>query len=119
MNKYKVYASTLCDSLSLDSMCETVNKDNLKGKISALKNRIEASMEPEIRNIKDIIKLCWNKEEKKFEKPKEVSKKIFTIIKNTKNSVQWKKMFKYGGITAGIFGALTLGFSVFNNKNNV
>lgn len=118
MKKYKSYASTLCDGISLDSMCKMVNKDNLKGKVSALLKRIEASFEPEIRNIKDTVNLCWDKENKKFVKPKEVEQKLFKIIKNTKNNIQWKKMLKYGGITAGIFGAITLGFSVFGNRNS-
>lgn len=117
MKKYKTYASTLCESISLDSMCKTVTKDNIKGKISSLKKRIEASLESEIKNIKDVINLCWDKENKKFVKPKEVDNKIFKVIKNTKNSIDWKKMLKYGGIGAGIFGGLTLGYAAFLNKN--
>ena len=118
MTKYKKYASSLCDGISLDSMCKTVTKDNLKGKISALKSRIESSFEPELRNIKDIIKLCWNKEDKKFVKPNVVEKRLFEAIKDTRNSVQWKKMLKYGGITAGIFGGVTLVYSMLMNKAN-
>ena len=116
MKKYKTYASSLCEGMSLDSMCKTVTKDNLKGKISALKKKIEASLEPEMRNIKDTISLCWDKENKKFIKPKNVEDKVFKIIKNTKNNVQWKKIFKYGGVTAGVFGAATLVYSMLMEK---
>lgn len=117
MKKYKTYASSLCDGISLDSMCKTVTIDNLKGKISALKKRIEASLEPEMRNIKDTINLCWDNENKKFVKPKNVEDKIFNIIKNTKNNIQWKKMLKYGGVTASVFGAITLLYSMLITKN--
>ena len=119
MKKYKTYASTLFDGMSLDSVCKTVNKENLKGKVSAIKKRIEATLEPEIRNIKDTVKLCWDSENKKFVKPKNVEEKIFKVIKNTKNNIQWKKMLKYGGITAGVFGAVTLVYSMLMNKNNL
>ena len=118
MKKYKTYASTLCDSISLDSLCKTVNRDNLKGKVSSLKKRIEANLESELRNVKDIINLCWDSENKKFVKPKSVNDNIFKVIKNTKNNIEWKKMLKYGGIGAGILGALTLGYSVFMKNNN-
>jgi len=117
LKKYQKYASELYEGMSFDSMCKTVTKDNVKGKVSALKNKIEASIEPEIRNIKDTINLCWDKEAKKFVKPKNVEDKIFKVIKNTKNNIQWKKMLKYGGVTAGVFGAITLIYYMLINKS--
>ena len=63
----------------------------MKCKISALKKKIGASLEPEIRNIKDTISLCWDKENKKFIKPKNVEDKVFKIIKNTKTMFSGKK----------------------------
>ena len=56
MEKNRKYCATLCDGISLSTMCNTVTKDNIKDKVSALKKRILASMEPEIQNIKDTIK---------------------------------------------------------------
>ena len=109
MKKFKKYASSLCDGITLDTMCNTVNKDNIKEKVNALIKRIEASLESEIQNIKDTVKLCWDSEKKKFVKPKEVDNKFFKIIKNTKNNVNWKNAFKYGGITAGVMGIIALG----------
>ena len=119
LNKNRKYASSLFDGISLDTVCKTVTKDNLKGKITSLKSRIEASIEPEIRNVKDTISLCWDNEAKKFVKPKNVEEKIFKVIKNTKNNIQWKKMLKYGGITAGVFGAVTLVYSMLMDKGRV
>ena len=118
INENKEYTSGLYESVSLNSICNTVTKDNLKGKISALKKRIEISLEHEIRNIKDMINLCWDKENKKFVKHKNVDENIFKVIKNTKNNIQWKKMLKYGGITAGVFGAITLVYSMLIEKGN-
>ena len=119
MEKNRKYCSTLCDGISLNTMCNTVTEENLKDKISALKKRIQASMEPELQNIKDMIKLCWDKENKKFEKYKFVDNKFFNIIKDTKNDINWKQAFKKGGIVGGCFAALSLGLSLFANyKNN-
>ncbi len=108
MKGNKKFCETLCDGISLDNMCEMVNKDNLKDKISALQKRIKSAIEPEMQNIKDSIKLCWNSEEKKFVKPNEVSDKLFKIIKNTPRDIEWGKAMKYGGITAGVLGSLAL-----------
>lgn len=117
MEKNKKYCSTLCDGISLKTMCDTVTKENLKDKIAAIKERIEASLRAEKQNIKDIVALCWDNENKKFVKPKSVDEKLYKIIKNTKNDVNWKKAFKYGGITAGILGGLTIGAALLMNRN--
>ena len=117
MEKNKKYCSTLFDGISLKTVCDTVTKENLKEKISAIKERVDASLRAEKQNIKDIVALCWNSEEKKFVKPKGVDEKLFKIIKSTKNDINWKKAFKYGGITAGIFGGLTLGAGILMNRN--
>ena len=116
MNKNKTFCKSLCDGISLDTMCKTVTKENIKSKISALKSRIESSMRNELQNVKDTIKLCWDRENKKFVKPNCIEEKIYKLIKNTKSEFPWKKACKYGGITAGILGALTLGLAVASNK---
>lgn len=117
MQKNKTFCTSLFDGLSLDTVCKTVTKENIKGKISAIKQRVQASLSTEMQNIKDAINLCWDKENKKFVKPKEVDDKLFKIIKNTKNSVNWKKVCKYGGITAGVFGAATLAYSILTRQS--
>ena len=116
MNKNRTFCRSLCDGISLDGMCKTVTRENLKSKISALKSRIEVSMKQELQNVKDTIRLCWDKENKKFVKSGAVEETIYKVIKNTKNAFPWKKAFKYGGITAGIFGALTLGLAAASNR---
>ena len=118
MKKNKQFCSTLCDGISLDTMCKTVTQDNIKGKISALKRRVEASFDNELRNIKDTVKLCWDSENKKFIKPASVDDKLFKIIKNTKNSINWSKVLKFGGITAGVFGILSLGLNLYYKNQN-
>lgn len=111
MKKFKKYTSTLCEGVTFETMLKTVNKDNIQDKVSVLKNKIQASLETEIQNVKDAVKACWNSEQKKFIKPQEIDENFFKIIKNTKNSVNWKKAFKHGGIAAGITGVLTLGYA--------
>ena len=116
MKKNRAFCQTLFDGISLDTMCNTVTKENIKGKIDAIKQRIQASLSTEMQNIKDSINLCWDKENKKFVKPKEVDDKLFKIIKNTKNDINWKKVCKYGGITAGVFGAATLALAILSKQ---
>ena len=118
MKKYKKCSSELFDGLSLNTVCDTVTKDNIKGKISAIKNKIQSGLKVEYQNVKDTINLCWDSEKKKFVKPDNVDKKLFKIIKNTKNSTNWKKAFKTGGITAGVLGVLALGYSLFTKPSN-
>lgn len=117
MEKNREYCSTLFEGLSLESVCKTVTKENIKEKISAIKKRIEASLSTELQNIKDTVNLCWDKENKKFVKPDNVDNKLFKIIEDSKNKINWKKACKYGGITAGVFGALTLGMALLNQSS--
>ena len=116
MQKNKAFCSTLFDGISLETMCNTVTKENIKGKISAIKQRVQASLSTEMQNIKDSISLCWDKENKKFVKPSNIDDKLFKIIKNTKNDINWKKVCKYGGITAGVFGAVTLTLAILGRQ---
>lgn len=116
MKKFKKFSSSLCDGVTLETMCKTVNKDNLQEKVSALVKRIEASLQSEIQNIKDAAKACWDSENKKFVKPDSIDNKLFKIIKDTRNSVNWKKAFKYGGITASVMAVLTLGLTALGNR---
>ena len=117
MQKNRAFCQTLFDGISLDTMCNTVTKENIKGKIAAIKQRVQASLSTEIQNIKDSVKLCWDSENKKFVKPSGIDDKLFKIIKNTKNDINWKKVGKYGGITAGIFGAATLALAMLNRQS--
>jgi len=116
MKKNREFCKTLCDGISLDTMCDTVTKENLKEKISAIKQRTQASLKTELQNIKDTVKLCWDSDKKKFAKPDCVDNKLFKIIKDTSTSVDWKKACKYGGITAGVLGALTLVPAILSRK---
>lgn len=118
LNKYKKCSSSLFDGLSLKTVCETVNSENIKGKISTIKEKIQSSLKMEYQNIKDTVKLCWDSDKKKFVKPKNIDDKLFKIIKNTKNSIDWNKACKAGGITAGILGILALGYSFFTKTPN-
>ena len=75
-------------------------------------------MDFELLKTKNAVKLGWNSESKKFIKSSEFKDaKLFDIIKNTKSNMQWKKALKYGGITAGVMGALTVGDKMLANKS--
>ena len=41
---------------------------------------------------------------------------MFKVIKNTKNSIEWGKVAKWGGISAGIAGVIGLGLGIFAKR---
>lgn len=107
-----------CKGISSETLLEAVNSTNLKESKKSLKESLEAIMNFEMQKTKNAIKLGWNSESKKFIKTDEFKdSKLFDIIKNTKNNIQWKKALKYGGITAGILGALTVGYKMLIPRN--
>lgn len=113
----KLVSESNINGLSLDTLLETVNSDNLKGKKDALKKSIEAINEYNIDNMKETIKACWDKEGKKFVKPSGIKDNLFDVIKNTKRNDQWKKAGKYAGISAAVAGGLAVLYNMFINKN--
>lgn len=113
----KLVSESNINGLSLDTLLETVNSDNLKSKKDALKKSIEAINEYNIDNMKETIKACWDKEGKKFVKPSGIKDNLFDVIKNTKRNDQWKKAGKYAGISAAVAGGLAVLYNMFINKN--
>lgn len=108
-----------CKGISADTFIEAVNSTNLKESKKSLKESLEGIMNFEMQKTKNAIKLGWDKETKKFVKtPEFKDNKLFDVIKNTKNNIQWKKALKYGGITAGIMGALTLGYKMLTKPRS-
>ena len=115
----KLVSESNINGLSLDTLLETVNSDNIKSKKETLKKSIEAINEYNIDNMKETIKACWDKEGKKFVKPSGIKDNLFDVIKNTKRNDQWKKAGKYAGITAAIVGGLAILYNIFVPKNNL
>ena len=106
-----------CKIISSDTLTDAVNSTNLKESKKALKETLQSIMNFETVKTKNAVKLAWNKESKKFEKTAEFKDgKLFDVIKSTKNNIQWKKALKYGGITAGILGALSIVYKMFTPK---
>lgn len=102
-----------CKGISTGTLLDGVNSTNLQSSKTSLKESLEAIMNFELVKTKNAIRLGWNSESKKFIKTPEFKDgKLFNIIKNTKSSNQWKKALKYGGVTAGIMGALTVGYKM-------
>lgn len=107
-----------CKGISFDTFIDAVNSTNLKDSKKSLKDALEGIMNFELQKTKNAIKLGWNTESKKFVKtPEFKDSKLFNTIKSTKNNGQWKKALKYGGITAGIMGALTVGYKMLTSRN--
>ncbi len=108
-----------CKGISSDTFIDAINSTNLKESKKTLKDSLEGIMNFEMQKTKNAIKLGWNNESKKFVKtPEFKDNKLFDIIKNTKSTAQWKKALKYGGITAGILGAMTLGYKIIMSAKN-
>lgn len=113
LNQNKEILEDQCRGISSDTLLDAVNSTNLKNSKKALKESLEAIMNFEIQKTKNAIKLGWNSDSKKFIKtPEFKDNKLFEIITNTKSYGQWKKALKYGGITSGILGALTIGYKM-------
>lgn len=107
-----------CRGISAESFTDAVNSTNLKDSKKALKDTLQSIMNFETTKVKNAVKLAWNKENKKFEKTAEFKDgKLFDAIKGTKNKIQWKKAFKYGGITAGVMAVLTIGYKMLTSKS--
>lgn len=118
VNANKYIIEEQCKGISSETLLDTVNTANIKTSKEALKKSLEGIMNFELLKTKNAIKLGWNSESKKFIKsPEFKDAKLFDIIKNTKSNMQWKKALKYGGITAGVMGALTVGYKMFANKS--
>ena len=120
INKNKDVIEDQCRIISKDSLLDAVNSTNLKDSKKALKDSLQSIMNFELQKTKNAIKLGWNSSQKKFIKTDEFKdEKLFNIIKKTKNNAQMKKALKYGGITAGVLGALTMIYKMFiAPKNN-
>ena len=110
INANKYIIDEQCKGISSETLLDAVNTTNIKTSKEALKKSLEGIMDFELLKTKNAVKLGWNSESKKFIKSSEFKDaKLFDIIKNTKSNMQWKKALKYGGITAGVMGALTVG----------
>ena len=114
LEKNKEAAEALCRGIysSVENVIKSVNSDNIKATKDSIKKGIKASNELMYQHTKNIIEKCWDKDSKEFIKPDKIEQKVFDIVKNIKNQGQWKKALKYGGITAGVLGALTLAYKI-------
>ena len=109
----KVFAVS---GMSLDTYLSSLTTDNIQESKKVLQEQIEKRNMTNYQTFKNLTEKCWNKEKKCFTKPDEVEQKIFDVIKNTKTKGQWKKALKYGGVTAGVMGALTLGYKMMTSN---
>ncbi|MBD9222757.1 hypothetical protein EGQ24_02490 [bacterium] len=110
----KVFAVS---GMSLDTYLSSLTPDNIQESKKVLQEQIEKRNMTNYQTFKNLTEKCWNKEKKCFTKPDEVEQKIFDVIKNTKTKGQWKKALKYGGVTAGVMGALTLGYKMMTSAS--
>lgn len=120
LNANMAIVESQCKGISAETLLDTVNSTNLKTSKESLKKTLESIMSFEHLKTENAIRLGWNSEEKKFIQNSEFKdNKLFDVIKGTKNKVQLKKALKYGGITAGVMGALTLGYKMLCSNRNV
>lgn len=103
--------------VSYESYITSLGAESFEGSKTLLKNTLLSRKDMSFGNIKDSILACWDKKTKSFIKPKGLDSALFEVIESTKNSLKWKKALKYGGITAGILGALSLGTKIMAPKN--
>ena len=102
--------------ISLGTYLSSLTPDNIKESKKILQEQIEKENMTNYQTFKNLTEKCWDKEKKCFTKADGVEQKIFDVIKNTKTKGQWKKALKYGGVTAGVMGALTLGYKMMTSN---
>ena len=98
--------------MTMDTYLSTINNDNFNNIKSAIKQDLEKTNKYFIEKFKLITASCWDNTAKKFIQPKGMQDNVFAVIKKTTTARQWRKALKYGGITAGILGALTVGYKM-------
>ena len=103
--------------ISIESYLSTINEENLKIVKNSIKENLNASRKNAYERFATLAKACWNSTEKKFVKPDGMEDSLFNIIKKSNATSKWAKAGKYGGITAGIAGLLTLGYKMLAPRN--
>lgn len=103
--------------VDIEKYIDSVNEANLKENKETIKKITEGNNMARIQSIKNQTLQCWDKEKKSFKKSDNVDSKLFDIIKKTKTRKQWKNALKYGGIAAGVMGALTVGYKIITANN--
>lgn len=98
--------------ISLDTYLNSINADNFKKIKQNIKQDVEKMTQSYYEKFKTITQACWDKTNKKFVKPTGMQDNVFEIIKKTNTNQRIKKALKYGGITAGVLGALTIGYKM-------
>ena len=103
--------------MDVEKYINSVSETNLKENKDAIKKIAEGNSMAKIQTIKNQALQCWDKDKKSFKKSDNVDSKLFDIIKKNKSKKQWKKALKYGGVAAGIMGALTVGYKIITSNN--
>ena len=103
--------------MDVEKYVNSVTETNLKENKETIKKIAEGNSMAKIQTIKNQALQCWDKDKKSFKKSDNVDSKLFDIIKKTKSKSQWKKALKYGGVAAGIMGALTVGYKIITANN--
>lgn len=119
LTKNKEAINEICKGMkcSFDDLIMTLSADNLKVTKKSLKESFNMANNMKYQQFKNFTEKCWDKEAKKFTIPEGFSKEIYDVITNTKSSRQWKKALKYGGVAAGVLGALTIGYKMAVSNN--
>lgn len=116
LNNNKKVCSTDINGFSADSILKTLTTENVKSKASALKSGLQHWLDYNVKNMKDSISACWDKESKKFVKPNNMDDKIFKTIKNTGTNSKTVKILKHAGIGAAIAGGLAIVYNLFASR---
>ena len=113
----KEAAKDICTELkqSSEEFLNKITKENLAANKKVIKDKIQAGNQTRIRDIKNQIQVCWDKESKKFVKADNVKDDVFEAIKKSTNKTKFGNIAKYSAIGAGI--AAVLGFITYKLLN--
>ena len=101
-----------CGDVSMYNISEKIYSDTIKNYITSDFSSL-SEIKKEINYIQNIINKIKHVINFNNNKIIKIDKKrVFCAIKDYKNNIQLKKMIKYGGITSGVFGSISLAYSM-------
>lgn len=97
---------------SYDDIVNHLSDKTLSQNKSTIKTALKAQEETCLQKMKNWIADCWNKDNKKFEKAKNISDDVFESIESATKGAKWNMTGKYAAI--GLVASGLLGYFAYN-----
>lgn len=115
VNNNSVIAEKFGDVIPTNTAVESLSKGNFKKTMKSLKEKIQASINLDMQNMKNAVSTCWDAEKKKFVKDSLSDETMYKSIKSAHRDILTNKTFKYAGIGAAIVAGLSIAGRILYN----